>query len=255
MRTRRLLQFALALGALVCASQASAQSISVGPGGGGGPSVLPDASSQSAVSASPQGSGQGAGQGAGEGAFSRDIIAGVYNYSDLSDPSGIFRGLALPAQRLYRGVIPGLRDTLPHIRPHQREGLRSRSSRLTWVGYQRMQDKSRVFLQVFDTPAFEVVRGNRDGQLIIVLKDTRIPLSNFRRALDSRWIPRSVSSIRARTVGRDTQVLIQLRRAVEFSVSLDGSYLNIDFDDAFLEGEVGAPVDPNDGNIIGDPDA
>jgi hypothetical protein len=190
----------------------------------------------------------------GGGGTGNNIVSGVYNFSDLTDPSKVFRGLALPPQRLYRGILPGLRDTLPHIKRFQERGLRGRANQLTWVGYQRMSDKSRVFLQTFDSPSFEVLRGQRAGQLIVVLKDTRISLSNFRRVMDARWIPRSVASIVARRKGKDTYVYIQLRRQVEFSLSLEGNYLNVDFNDAFLEDDKVDKPDPNDANILDDPD-
>ena len=253
--TPRALKLLIFAGALSLSAPLSAQSINVGPGGsGGGVNIRPDSSSVDRLAQPAQGAGQVAGDAGGE--FNSDIVSNVYNFSDISDPNQAFRGLALPVQRLYRGVLPGIRDTLPHIRRFQLRGLRARSNQLTWVGYQRMPDKSRVFLQTFDSPSFEVLRGNQAGQLIIVLKDTRIPLTNFRRVMDARWIPRSVASIRARTRGRDVHVNIQMRRRVEFALSVDGPYLNIDFDDAFLEAEVGGDKpNPNEGNVLDDPNA
>ena len=232
----RVFQFALCFGAVMMTAPLSAQNVSVGAGS--------DATG-----------GATSGGGAAGGGFSNDVVSDVYNFSDLNDPNQAFRGLALPVQRLYRGILPGLRDTLPHIRRFQERGLRGRKNQLTWVGYQRMSDKSRVFLQTFDSPSFEVLRGQRSGQLVVVLKDTRISLSNFRRVMDARWIPRSVASIFARRRGGDTYVYIQLRRQVEFSLSLEGNYLNIDFDDAFLEERGGDKPDPNDSNILDDPDS
>ncbi len=195
----------------------------------------------------------------GGGAGNTDIITSVYSYANINDPSAAFYGLPLAQQQLYRGLIPGVRDTLPHVRPGQIAGLKSRSNRLTWIGYQAMSDKTRIFLQTFDMPAFEVVRGEKPGELVIILQNTRPSLSNFYRRIDARWFPRAVSFVKARRVGRDTHVHIVTRRQVEFAVSVDGKYLNIDFNDAFLENGTDAgsqenAVDPNKGNKFRDPD-
>lgn len=254
MMNHRVLFFMLLTGLSLVSVQASGQtSVNLSGGEGGADSsvfVSPNKTSPTGLPSA--GSAQAAAGSTGD----TDIIAAVRAQSNLSDPGAEFYGLPLAQHQLYRGVIPGVRDTLPHIRRAQLAGLSGRRNRLTWIGYQRMDDRTRVFLQTFDVPIFEVVRGERPGELVIILRDTRMALSNHYRRIDARWIPRSIATVRGRRVGRDAHIVIQMRRQVEFSVSVDGKYLNIDFNDAFLETEVreAGPVgDPDDGNILNDP--
>jgi hypothetical protein len=222
--------------------------LNISPGGGGG-----------AQPASPQGGGQqGGGQqgGAttGNTSSSGGIIASVSTY-DVSDPDQAFYGLSLPPQQLYRGVIPGLRDSLPHIRGAQARGLKSeKSHRLTWIGYQRLPDRSRVFLQTYGVPAFRVERGQKDGEVLVVLQDTRVGTYNFKRLMDTRYFPRSISGVRSYRKGRDTYVSIQLRDKVEFAISVQGNYLFVDFEDASLEQKYGAYGAQEPGDLNGDND-
>jgi hypothetical protein len=58
---------------------------------------------------------------------------------------------------------------------------------------------------------------------------------NFRRLMDARWIPRSIYGIRSWRRGKDTYVSIQTRSQVEFSLSVQGNYLMLDFDDKAIE--------------------
>lgn len=203
--------------------------LTVAFGGGGG--------------AATGGGGQQGGGGVGNASSSGGIIASVSTY-DVSDPDQAFYGLSLPAQQLYRGVIPGLRDSLPHIRGAQAAGLKSeKSHRLTWIGYQRLPDRSRVFLQTYGVPAFRVERGKNDGEVLVVLQDTRVATYNFKRLMDTRYFPRSISGVRSYRRGHDTYVSIQLRDKVEFAISVQGNYLFVDFEDAALEQKYGRALE------------
>jgi hypothetical protein len=222
-------------GLVMAAAPALAQQegvpLSVQPYGSGGGS--------GGAAATTTGGGGGAAGGSGAVGSRADLINAVYKY-DASDPDELFYGLDLPNHQLYRGIIPGVRETLPHIRPQQVAGLKStRTSRLTWIGYQRMPDKSRVFLQTYNVPAFRVERGKLDGEVMIVLQDTSIGTYNFRRLMDTRFFPRSIAGVRSYRQGRDTYVSILLRDKVEFSVSVQGNYLFVDFEDAALEKKYG----------------
>ena len=125
---------------------------------------------------------------------------------------------------------------MPHIRRQQVAGqVSKRTSRLTWIGFQKMPDKTRIFLQTYKVPAFRVERGKREGEIVVVLQNTMIGAYNFRRLMDARWIPRSIYGIRSWRRGKDTYVSIQTRSQVEFSLSVQGNYLMLDFDDKAIE--------------------
>lgn len=188
----------------------------------------------------------------------RNIIGSIRRY-DISDPKQAFYGLNLPQNQLYRGIIPGVRDTLPHISRQQKIGEKSKkSSRLTWIGFQRMEDKSRVFLQTHGVPAFQVERGKKEGEVIVILQNTRPATYNFKRNMDTRWFPRAITGIRSYQKGKDTHVSIQLRSQVEFSIVPQGNYLYMDFDDTAIEKQHNAYLkssvydDPDKDNVLRD---
>ncbi len=168
--------------------------------------------------------------------FQGSTVSNVYT-ADLSDPGRAFYGLDLPQHQLYTGIIPGVRDTLPHIYPHQMAGLKGRTNRLTWLGFQKREDRTRIFLQTFSVPAFRLEMSDKPNEIIVVLVDTKPACYNFLRTMDTRWFPRSIRDIRARRFGRDTHIFINTKMGVEYSVSIDGNYLNVDFDDTHIERE------------------
>lgn len=186
------------------------------------------------------GGGAAAGGGAAGGeapAFQGSTVSNVYS-ADLNDPSRAFYGLDLPQHQLYTGIIPGVRDTLPHIYPHQVRGLKGRINQLTWIGFQKAANQpSRVFLQTFSVPAFRIEMSDKPNEIIVVLVDTKPACYNFLRELDTRYFPRSIQGIKARRFGRDTHIYIKTKIGVEYSVSINGNYLNVDFDDSALERE------------------
>lgn len=183
--------------------------------------------------------------------FQGSLVSNIYT-ADLSDPDRAFYGLDLPQHRLYTGIIPGVRDTLPHIYPHQVRGLRGRGNQLTWVGFQKLEDRSRIFLQTFSVPAFRIEMSKKPNEIIVVLVDTKPACYNFLRTMDARWFPRSIRDIRARRFGRDTHIFISTKVGVEYSVSIEGNYLNVDFDDTHLEREW---LEQRTSTVYDDPDS
>ena len=101
------------------------------------------------------------------------------------------RGLALnlPQEKLYRGIIPGTRDDMPHL-----QRARSKSgNRLTWIGFQPKEEGARIFIQTSQSPSFDV---SDDGTTITVtLSETKIPLRNFSRFIDTTYFKRNVVRI------------------------------------------------------------
>ena len=134
---------------------------------------------------------------------------------------------------IYTGIIPGIRDTLPHILKHQKRGKKPRkSNQLTWIGYQALSTGSRIFIQT-SVPAEYAVESSNNGKTITVeLLNTRIPLSNSKRVIDTSFFPLGVDSVKATSVkGRVAKVTINLHRRTPFHVTTENEYLYIDVED------------------------
>lgn len=135
-----------------------------------------------------------------------------------------------PADKIYRGVIPGARDQVDHLEQEASETSSSKLNRLTWIGFQPKDDKSRIFLQFAQSPEYSVSRRD-DGKTIAVKLDrTQVAAGNFRRQIDTRFFERSIRGIDTDATGNDTvELLIRLEESKSPSVETDGNYLNVDF--------------------------
>lgn len=136
------------------------------------------------------------------------------------------RGLALnlPQEKLYRGIIPGTRDDMPHL---QRAKAQS-GNKVTWIGFQpKAEGGSRVFIQTSASPSYNV---DDSGQIVTVtLSDTGIPLRNFSRFIDTTFFKANVLRIESKQISSDTVVTITLREGARPSVDSSGNYVYLDF--------------------------
>ena len=138
------------------------------------------------------------------------------------------------ASQLYTGIIPNIRDTLPHIRPHQRTSVNARRprNRITWVGFLPYGGYTRVFVQCASSPVY-TIQESEEGHLIeVVFENTSISLSNFQRFLDASYFGRSVDIIDTEPLpGRRSRMIIWRDQITPYEVIVDGAYLYIDFHD------------------------
>ena len=137
------------------------------------------------------------------------------------------------ASELYMGIIPNIRDTLPHIRPHQTLGnARRPRNRITWVGFQPFGGFTRVFVQCAASPVY-TIQESEEGHLIeVFFENTTISLGNFRRFLDASYFGRSVDIIDTEPLpGRRSRMIIWRDQITPYEVIVDGAYLYIDFHD------------------------
>lgn len=134
------------------------------------------------------------------------------------------------ADLVYTGVIPGARDSLPHISRTQRHGADGRRNTLTWIGFQPLEGTTRVFIQTGRPAQYQVVESPDGLTLTVRLRDTTIELSNFRRWIDASYFGRAVSRIDAARGGDGvTEVTIDLSRTAAYTVEGAGEYLYVDF--------------------------
>lgn len=186
--------------------------------------------SQTILQAAPpvQAQGQGPAQAAPAGAPAEGegplINTSVHGFSNSAE------GQWLDAHDVYFGVIPGDRDSLPHLTRTQRHGHDGSANTLTWIGFQPFEETTRIFLQT-GRPAQYQVEESPDGLTVTLrLRDTRVELSNFRRGLDTSYFGRSVSNVEAFRRGDGvTEVVIELSQATSYTVEGAGEYLYVDF--------------------------
>ncbi len=135
-----------------------------------------------------------------------------------------------PANKIYKGIIPGDRDQVEHLESGSDQTGRE-GNRLTWIGFQPKDAKSRVFVQFSQRPDYSVSRNDEGRQIVVTLERTRVTAGNFRRDIDTRFFDRAIRRIRTETVGNGTvELRIDLEEAKSPSVSTDGNYLYVDFD-------------------------
>lgn len=139
------------------------------------------------------------------------------------------RILSLEADEIYRGVIPGKRDEVDHLRRAHEDGSRSdRPNTLTWIGFQPEEDRTRVFFQSPRPMEYQIQRDS-DG-LVVTFQNATIAARNFSRLIDTSYFQRSVSRIEASEIGnRTVEVRLELRGSPEPTVRTEGKYLFLDF--------------------------
>lgn len=180
-----------------------------------------------AQEAAAQGEG---GQGTGAMAIEGDAVGPLVNTHIRGLHDGAADPLWLDNEVAYTGIIPTVRDSLPHISRTQRHGAEGRRNTLTWVGFQPFEGQTRVFIQTGRPAQYQVVE-SPDGMTVTVrLRDTAIEVSNFRRWIDASYFGRAVHRIEtARSGDGVTEVRIALSRAAAYSVEGAGEYLYVDF--------------------------
>jgi len=115
--------------------------------------------------------------------------------------------------------------------PARGQGMEEELKDLTWVGFQQLQDASRVFVRTSDKVAYRVDT-SREKMIVLVLENTRVPLRNNRRVLDARFFNSPVVSVVARAIEGPSQsvnVEIRLRNKVPYNVSQTDTVVALDF--------------------------
>lgn len=174
------------------------------------------------------------GEGAMRDPFSSEQLAGI-GRSGRGQES-----FTLVGADIYRGVTPNENDSIAHIARYQRRARTGASNELTWVGFQPFDDYTRVFIQTGRQAGHSVAQSPDGRTLTIRLPRTAIPLSNFRRPIDTSFFGRAVQEVRAgRGAQGEAQITIRLdrdaRHAVQVQGNESGSYIFIDFYDRASE--------------------
>lgn len=133
------------------------------------------------------------------------------------------------APQAYAGVVPGKGGAASRTSASDVDG----AVLLTWPGFQLGADgSSRVFVQTSAPVEFDSEAQPR--RFVLRLKGIKVPLSNNRRPLETKFFATPVTRVRLARRGRDTLVILELREAATPQVYArqegDGqSYVYVDF--------------------------
>jgi len=134
-----------------------------------------------------------------------------------------------PPEKMYQGVVPGERDTVKHLEEERRSAESpSKPNKITWIGFQPTDDKTRVFVQTAREPDYTRERSDR-RTIEIRLRNTEISTQNFRRHIDTSEFGRVVERIEAVDEEDEAVVRIDLRSSTAPSFEISKTYLYIDF--------------------------
>jgi colicin import membrane protein len=102
---------------------------------------------------------------------------------------------------------------------------------LTWIGFQQFAEVSRVFVRT-NTPARYHLKKESDGKIIMTIENTRIPLLNNRRLLDTRFFDSPILSIQPNAIegpSPSVQIEITLRKPAEMTEAQQDTKISLDF--------------------------
>lgn len=136
-----------------------------------------------------------------------------------------------PANKMYKGIIPGEREEVDHLKQDREEGKSpTKPNRLTWIGFQPKEDKTRVFIQMARQADYSVSREDDGKRIVLTLENAKVTAGNFRRHIDTRYFGRTVQRIDTKVVGdRTIELHISLAAPKSPSVEAKEDYLYVDF--------------------------
>ena len=133
------------------------------------------------------------------------------------------------------GFYSGVSTRGNQVPPIPPADFKSRPALMTWAGFERAPEGSRVYFQLNGPVQHEM---HQDGLVLKVrMRNTKVNVKNNARRLDTRYFETPVREVRVRRVGKDTEATIELKRAASPTVQLvdgKGGYklLTVQFDDA-----------------------
>ena len=113
----------------------------------------------------------------------------------------------------------------------ERVEISSAIKNMTWLGFQQTRDSSRVFIKTTEPVKFHVVEEGRN-LIVLELENTRIPVTNNTRFLDTHFFDSAVTMVVPREIegiSRNVRVEIQLRNRVPYTSGQEGNLVYINF--------------------------
>lgn len=139
--------------------------------------------------------------------------------------------LDLTLDKLYRGIIPGMRDTVAHLSQAQTKGQnQANRNELTWLGFEPTDDYTRVFFQTARKADYNILRKQNPALVEVTLNNTEIAARNFARFIDTSFFGRNVKRVEATQVDASTlKITIELKKFAQPTVRESDNYIYLDF--------------------------
>ena len=136
-----------------------------------------------------------------------------------------------PADDGYGDVVDEVPAAPEHSEVEERVEVSGVLKDMTWVGFQQTMESSRVFIKTTEPVRFHVTE---EGNTLVVLEleNTRIPMRNNQRFLDTHFFDTAVTMITPREiegVSRNVRIEIQLRDKVPYTSGQDENMVFLDF--------------------------
>lgn len=103
---------------------------------------------------------------------------------------------------------------------------------MNWVGFQQFQEASRVFVRTTEPVKYRV-DNTKPNMVVLILENTRVPLRNNTRFLDTRYFDSPVSYVQAKAIegtSPSVRIEIHLRERVPFKEVQNDTFLALDFE-------------------------
>lgn len=103
---------------------------------------------------------------------------------------------------------------------------------MNWVGFQQFQEASRVFVRTTEPVKYRV-DSTKPNMVVLILENTRVPLRNNTRFLDTRYFDSPVSYVQAKAIegtSPSVRIEIHLRERVPFKEVQNDTFLALDFE-------------------------
>ncbi len=133
----------------------------------------------------------------------------------------------MPADQMYRGVIPGTRDSVSHLEKAAQKG-KTGANELLWIGFQSREQSTRVFVQTAREANYSMDT-NAEGSVVLTFTDTKLSARNFSRFIDTSFFNRNVTRIESKKKGKDVIVTISVKTAERPQVNTTDKYVYLEF--------------------------
>lgn len=132
--------------------------------------------------------------------------------------------LNLKPEEMYRGVIPGTRDSVEHL---DKKATSTSSNHLLWVGFQPRDTSTRVFFQTATEANYNAEYvGN---EVVLTFFNTKFAAKNNSRFVDTSFFDRNVTRIESKKKGKDVEVRITLKEAERPQINTTDRFVYLEF--------------------------
>jgi hypothetical protein len=110
-------------------------------------------------------------------------------------------------------------------------GLDNEIQNMDWIGFQQFQEVSRVFVRTTEKVKYNIDT-SKPNLVVLVLQNTRVPILNNARHLDTRYFDSPVTYIKPKIIegpSPSVRIEIRLRMKVPFKETQNDNILALDF--------------------------